>query len=126
MFAVGACCVTWRGPLLGFSLFRFSDLIFSVTCRLEGQQQLHSACRQRCRLHGHRVRPCLPRTTARHLTPASAHLPAAPQVTPEPRPSPGGWPPYSASFRPHELAVRRLVDDFSADWWGRARVRAIQ
>lgn len=45
-----------------------------------------------------------------------------PQVTPEPRAAADGWPPYSASFRPHEVAVRRLVGDFSDDWWARAQV----
>lgn len=47
---------------------------------------------------------------------------ASPQVAPEPRSTGEGWGPYSASFRPHEVAVRRMVDDFSADWWARAQV----
>lgn len=42
-------------------------------------------------------------------------------VAPEPRSTGEGWGPYSASFRPHEVAVRRMVDDFSADWWARAQ-----
>lgn len=58
-------------------------------------------------------RPALPRP---------ALWPAQLQVTPEPRPSPEGWPPYSASFRPHEVAVRRMVGHFSDDWWARAQV----
>ncbi|PRW45418.1 ATPase domain [Chlorella sorokiniana] len=44
-------------------------------------------------------------------------------VTPEPRASSEGWHPYSASFRPHEVAVRRLVGDFSDDWWARAQAQ---
>lgn len=46
------------------------------------------------------------------------------QVAPEPRSTGEGWGPYSASFRPHEVAVRRMVGDFSADWWARAQVSA--
>ncbi|KAL4423568.1 hypothetical protein ABPG77_004608 [Micractinium sp. CCAP 211/92] len=42
-------------------------------------------------------------------------------VAPEPRTTGEGWGPYSASFRPHEVAVRRMVGDFSADWWARAQ-----
>lgn len=44
------------------------------------------------------------------------------QVAPEPRTTGEGWGSYSASFRPHEVAVRRMVGDFSADWWARAQV----
>lgn len=59
--------------------------------------------------------------TAR-VRPELAPFWASPQVAPEPRSTGEGWGPYSASFRPHEVAVRRMVDDFSADWWARAQV----
>eukprot|EP00887_Chlorella_sp_A99_P000954 scaffold5.g954.t1 len=42
-------------------------------------------------------------------------------VAPDPRAGAEGWQPFSASLRPHEVTVRRLVDDFSGDWWARAR-----